>query len=39
MIRQTNTVVDLPAGTSTLTFTKADQPGTIDLDYVDILLK
>ena len=39
MIRQTTVLVDLPAGTSTLTFTKADQPGTVDLDYVDILQK
>lgn len=30
--------MDLPAGTSTLTFTKEDQPGTVDLDYVDVLL-
>ncbi len=39
MIRQTSVLVDLPAGTSTLTFAKADQPGTVDLDYVDVLLR
>jgi hypothetical protein len=39
MIRQTDRWVDLPAGTSTLTFTKAGQPGTVDLDYVDVLLR
>ncbi|MEV6846139.1 LamG-like jellyroll fold domain-containing protein [Actinoplanes sp. NPDC051411] len=38
LIRQTTVTVNLPAGTSTLTFTKADQPGTVDLDYVDVLL-
>jgi hypothetical protein len=38
MIRQTSVVVDLPAGASTLTFTKADQPGVVDLDYVDVQL-
>jgi hypothetical protein len=38
MIRQTTVVVDLPAGTSTLTFAKQDQPGTVDLDYVDVEL-
>jgi hypothetical protein len=38
MTRQTSVVVDLQPGTSTLTFTKSDQPGTVDFDYVDILL-
>ncbi|WP_246278710.1 LamG-like jellyroll fold domain-containing protein [Phytohabitans rumicis] len=38
MIRQTTAVVDLPAGTSTLTFAKATQPGVVDVDYVDVLL-
>jgi Concanavalin A-like lectin/glucanases superfamily len=38
LIRQTSVTLDLPAGTSTLTFTKADQPGTVDLDYVDVML-
>ena len=38
MIRQTTVVVDLPAGTSTLTLAKADQPGVVDLDYVDVSL-
>jgi hypothetical protein len=37
MIRQTTVFVDLPAGTSTLTFAKSDQPGVVDLDYVDVL--
>jgi hypothetical protein len=36
MIRQTTAVVSLPAGTSTITLTKADQPGAVDLDYVDV---
>jgi hypothetical protein len=36
MIRQTAVTVDLPAGTSTVTLTKADQPGVVDLDYLDI---
>ncbi|GIE95302.1 hypothetical protein Ari01nite_27670 [Paractinoplanes rishiriensis] len=36
MIRQTTVQVDLPAGASTLAFTKSDQPGTVDLDYVDV---
>jgi hypothetical protein len=42
-IRQTMAVVDLPAGTSTLTLTKGHpdhtgppQPGVVDLDYVDV---
>jgi hypothetical protein len=39
MIRQTTVQVDLPAGTSTLTFTKSDQPGAVDLDYVDVQLR
>jgi hypothetical protein len=38
MIRQTTVVVTLPAGTSTLTLAKQDQPGTVDLDYVDVEL-
>jgi hypothetical protein len=38
MIRQTTVVVELPAGTSTLTLAKQDQPGTLDLDYVDVEL-
>jgi hypothetical protein len=38
MIRQTTVEVELPAGESTLTFTKADQPGVVDLDYVDVEL-
>lgn len=44
MIRQTAAVVDLPAGTSTLTFAKSDpnqpgqpRPGVVDLDYVDVI--
>jgi hypothetical protein len=40
LIRQTTVLVDLPAGTSTLTFSKGGpgntQPGIVDLDYVDI---
>jgi Concanavalin A-like lectin/glucanases superfamily len=45
LIRQTTVLVRLPAGTSTLTLAKGDparpgqpQPGTVDLDYVDVLL-
>jgi hypothetical protein len=44
MIRQTVAIVDLPAGTSTLTFAKGHpdagqpQPGVVDLDYVDVIL-
>ena len=45
MIRQTIAIVELPAGTSTLTLAKGDpsfpggiQPGTVDLDYVDVEL-
>jgi hypothetical protein len=38
MIRQTTAVVQLPAGTSTLSFAKDGQPGTVDLDYVDVEL-
>jgi hypothetical protein len=38
MIRQTTVEVELPAGESTLTFAKADQPGVVDLDYVDVEL-
>jgi Carbohydrate binding module (family 6). len=45
MIRQTTAVVELPAGTSTITLAKGDpsfpggtQPGTVDLDYVDVEL-
>lgn len=43
MIRQTTVVVQLPAGTSTITLAKGHpdysggiQPGTVDLDYVDV---
>jgi hypothetical protein len=36
MLRQTTAVVELPAGTSMLTLAKEDQPGTVDLDYVDV---
>ena len=36
MLRQTTAVVRLPAGTSMLTLAKEDQPGTVDLDYVDV---
>ncbi|MEN3358659.1 MAG: hypothetical protein V7637_2641 [Mycobacteriales bacterium] len=47
MIRQTAVVVRLPAGTSTITLAKDEldhpgrrpQPGTVDLDYVDVTLK
>jgi len=46
MIRQTSVLVRLPAGTSTVTLAKGDpsqpgqpQPGTVDLDYVDVTLK
>jgi hypothetical protein len=46
MIRQTSVVVRLPAGTSTITLAKGDpdhpgqvQPGTVDLDYVDVALR
>jgi hypothetical protein len=38
MIRQTTVEVELPAGDSTLTLTKGDQPGVVDLDYVDVAL-
>ena len=45
MLRQTTALVPLPAGTSTLTLAKGDpshpggtQPGTVDLDYVDVEL-
>jgi hypothetical protein len=45
MIRQTIAVVELPAGTSTITLAKGDptfpggtQPGTVDVDYVDVEL-
>jgi Concanavalin A-like lectin/glucanases superfamily len=45
LIRQTSVLVQLPAGTSTLTLAKGDpaqpgqpQPGTVDLDYVDVSL-
>jgi hypothetical protein len=36
MLRQTTAVVELPAGTSMLTLAKEAQPGTADLDYVDV---
>jgi hypothetical protein len=43
MLRQTTALVQLPAGSSTLTLAKGDpsypggtQPGTVDLDYVDV---
>lgn len=39
MIRQTTVVVELPAGSSTITFTKQTEPGTVDLDYVDVELR
>ncbi|HEY8452761.1 MAG: LamG-like jellyroll fold domain-containing protein [Micromonosporaceae bacterium] len=39
MIRQTTVTVELPAGTSTITLSKQDQPGIVDLDYVDVELK
>jgi hypothetical protein len=45
MIRQTTATVELPAGTSTITLAKGHpghpgppQPGTVDLDYVDVEL-
>jgi hypothetical protein len=38
MIRQTTVLVELPAGSSTITFAKQTEPGTVDLDYVDIEL-
>jgi hypothetical protein len=45
MIRQTTVRVHLPTGTSTVTLAKGDpsfsggvQPGTVDLDYVDVEL-
>jgi hypothetical protein len=45
MIRQTTATVELPAGTSTITLAKnhpdypgETQPGTVDLDYVDVEL-
>jgi hypothetical protein len=38
LIRQTAVVADLPAGTSTLTLAKGQQPGVVDVDYVDISL-
>jgi Concanavalin A-like lectin/glucanases superfamily/Carbohydrate binding module (family 35) len=45
MIRQTTATVQLPAGTSTITLAKGHpdhpgepQPGTVDLDYVDVQL-
>ncbi|MBE1491626.1 LamG-like jellyroll fold domain-containing protein [Plantactinospora soyae] len=45
MIRQTTAIVELPAGTSTITLAKGHpdhpggpQPGTVDLDYVDVTL-
>jgi hypothetical protein len=38
MVRHTTVVVELPAGTSTLTFSKQTEPGTVDLDYVDVEL-
>lgn len=45
MIRQTTAIVELPAGTSTITLAKGDpsfpggtRPGTVDLDYVDVEL-
>jgi hypothetical protein len=46
MIRQTSVVVDLPAGTTTITLTKSNPdnpgqplPGVVDVDYVDVTLK
>jgi hypothetical protein len=46
MIRQTTATVELPAGTSTITLAKDHpdhpgpaQPGTVDLDYVDVELE
>ncbi|GAB3650005.1 LamG-like jellyroll fold domain-containing protein [Glycomyces tarimensis] len=38
MVGLTTVTVELPAGASTFTFTKADQPGVVDLDYVDVEL-
>jgi hypothetical protein len=45
MIRRTTVTVHLPAGTSTITLAKSDpdqpgstQPGTVDLDYIDLEL-
>jgi hypothetical protein len=45
MLRQTTATVQLPAGTSTITLAKGAedypggiQPGTVDLDYVDVEL-
>lgn len=38
MIRRTTVTVELPAGSSVLTFTKAGRPGVVDLDYVDVEL-
>lgn len=45
MIRQTTVMVELPAGTSTITLAKnhpdhpgPTEPGTVDLDYVDVEL-
>ena len=45
MIRQTTVTVHLPAGTSTITLAKGHpdfpggiQPGTVDLDYIDVEL-
>ncbi|GAB3223228.1 hypothetical protein GCM10027447_10750 [Glycomyces halotolerans] len=38
MVGLTKVTVELPAGASTLTFTKADRPGIVDLDYVDVEL-
>jgi hypothetical protein len=45
MIRQTTATVELPAGTSTITLAKdhptypgETQPGTVDIDYVDVEL-
>jgi hypothetical protein len=45
MIRQTSVVVDLPAGTSTITLAKSRPdnpgqplPGVVDVDYIDVAL-
>jgi hypothetical protein len=45
MMRQTTAIVELPEGASILTLAKsaadvpgAIQPGTVDLDYVDVEL-
>jgi hypothetical protein len=45
MIRQVTAIVELPAGTSTLTLAKGTpdlpgdvQPGIVDVDYVDVEL-